>query len=96
VFDRASGSWLYDENGGQYLDFFSGAGALNYGHNNPLLKVELLEYLTADRVIHSLDMYTVAKAGFLTAFYELSLRPWNLTPRSSFPGPPAPSPSRRR
>ena len=87
VFDRASGSWLYDENGGQYLDFFSGAGALNYGHNNPLLKVELLEYLTADRVIHSLDMYTVAKAGFLTAFDELILRPRNLDYKVQFPGP---------
>jgi len=42
VFDRASGSWLYDDNGGRYLDFFSGAGALNYGHNNPLIKTEIL------------------------------------------------------
>jgi len=87
VFDRASGTWLYDENGAQYLDFFSGAGALNYGHNNPLLKVELLEYLAADRVIHSLDMYTVAKAGFLTALDELILRPRNLDYKVQFPGP---------
>jgi diaminobutyrate-2-oxoglutarate transaminase len=87
VFDRASGSWLYDENGRDYLDFFSGAGALNYGHNNPLLKAELLEYLTADRVIHSLDMYTVAKAGFLTALDELILRPRNLDYKVQFPGP---------
>jgi len=26
--------WLYDEDGNAYLDFFAGAGALNYGHNN--------------------------------------------------------------
>ena len=38
VFDRACGSWLYDEDGRGYLDFFAGAGALNYGHNNPVLK----------------------------------------------------------
>jgi diaminobutyrate-2-oxoglutarate transaminase len=38
VFDKAAGSWLYDENGRGYLDFFPGAGALNYGHNNPVLK----------------------------------------------------------
>jgi 4-aminobutyrate aminotransferase-like enzyme len=38
VFDRAVGSWLYDEDGNEYLDFFAGAGALNYGHNNSALK----------------------------------------------------------
>ena len=65
VFDRASGSWLYDEDGGAYLDFFTGASALNYGHNNPALKQALLDYLADDRVIHSLDMYTVAKREFL-------------------------------
>jgi diaminobutyrate-2-oxoglutarate transaminase len=87
VFDRASGSWLYDENGRPYLDFFAGAGALNYGHNNPLLKAKLLDYLNADRVIHSLDMFTVAKAGFLTALDELILRPRNLDYKVQFPGP---------
>ena len=38
VFGRAAGSRLYDEHGRGYLDFFAGAGALNYGHNNPVLK----------------------------------------------------------
>ena len=56
VFDRASGSWLYDEEGHAYLDFFCGAGALNYGHNNPVLKNPLADYLASDRVVHSLDM----------------------------------------
>ena len=49
--------------------------------------MELLEYLAADRVIHSLDMYTVAKAGFLTALDELILRPRNLDYKVQFPGP---------
>jgi diaminobutyrate-2-oxoglutarate transaminase len=87
VFDRASGSWLYDEQGRPYLDFFAGASALNYGHNNPVLKQALLDYLDADRVIHSLDMYTVAKAGFLTALDELVLTPRNLDYKVQFPGP---------
>jgi diaminobutyrate-2-oxoglutarate transaminase len=87
VFDRAAGSWLYDEDGRGYLDFFAGAGALSYGHNNPLLKRALLAYLTGDRVIHSLDMYTVAKREFLTTFDELILRPRRLDYRVQFPGP---------
>jgi diaminobutyrate-2-oxoglutarate transaminase len=87
VFDRAVGSWLYDEDGRAYLDFFTGASALNYGHNNPALKRALLDYLAADRVIHSLDMHTVAKAEFLTAFDELILQPRQLDYRVQFPGP---------
>jgi diaminobutyrate-2-oxoglutarate transaminase len=87
VFDRAAGSWLYDEGGQPYLDFFTGASALNYGHNNPVLKQSLLDYLAADRVIHSLDMFTVAKAEFLTALEELILRPRGLDYKVQFPGP---------
>ncbi len=41
VFDRAVGSQVWDEDGNEYLDFFAGAGALNYGHNNPALKQAL-------------------------------------------------------
>jgi diaminobutyrate-2-oxoglutarate transaminase len=87
VFDRAAESWLYDDAGRPYLDFFCGAGALNYGHNNPALKRALLEYLTADRVIHSLDMYTAAKSDFLTALDALILRPRALDYKVQFPGP---------
>jgi diaminobutyrate-2-oxoglutarate transaminase len=87
VFDRAVGSWLYDETRRPYLDFFAGAGALNYGHNNPVLKDALLGYLGADRVVHSLDMYTVAKREFLSALDEIILRPRHLDYRVQFPGP---------
>ncbi len=87
VFDRAVGAWLYDELGRPYLDFFSGAGSLNYGHNNPLLKQPLLEYMGSDRVVHSLDMFTVAKRDFLSAFSELILQPRDLGYRVQFPGP---------
>jgi diaminobutyrate-2-oxoglutarate transaminase len=87
VFDRAADAWLYDEHGRPYLDFFAGAGALNYGHNNPVLKEALLEYLARDGVVHSLDMYTVAKTNFLTAFAELILRPRGLDYKVQFAGP---------
>ena len=38
VFTRARGTELFTENGRAFLDFFCGAGTLNYGHNNPQLK----------------------------------------------------------
>jgi diaminobutyrate-2-oxoglutarate transaminase len=87
VFDRAVGSWLYDEDGRAYLDFFTGASALNYGHNNPVLKQALLDYVASDKVTHSLDMHTVAKREFLIALDELILQPRQLNYRVQFPGP---------
>lgn len=87
VFDRAVGSHLYDEEGRDYLDFFSGAGALNYGHNDPKLKKALLDYLASDRVTHSLDMYSVAKRDFLKTFNEVILEPRELPYKVQFPGP---------
>lgn len=87
VFTRAVGSTLYDEGGRAYLDFLSGAGALNYGHNPPHLKRRLLAYLEADGVTHSLDLATVAKREFLERFAAIVLAPRGLAYRVQFPGP---------
>ncbi|MCV3213047.1 diaminobutyrate--2-oxoglutarate transaminase [Plectonema radiosum NIES-515] len=87
VFKKAQGSILEDENGCKYLDFFSGAGTLNYGHNNPKLKERLLDYINADGLVHSLDMATVAKKEFLIAFAEIILKPRELDYKIQFCGP---------
>jgi diaminobutyrate-2-oxoglutarate transaminase len=87
VFNRASGSHLYSEEGEEYLDFFSGAGALNYGHNHPDLIEPLVDYLRSGSVIHSLDMYTTAKRDFLQSFQDIVLEPRGLDYRIMFPGP---------
>ncbi len=87
VFDRAQGSVMYDEDGRRHLDFFAGAGSLNYGHNNPVLKRALIDYLLRDGVTHGLDMSTVAKRTFLSTFQDLVLRPRDLPYKVMFPGP---------
>ncbi|GAA1901545.1 diaminobutyrate--2-oxoglutarate transaminase [Williamsia serinedens] len=87
VFDTASGSWLTDREGTRYLDFFAGAGALNYGHNHPVLKEALLEYMSRDGITHGLDMMTVAKGEFLQSFTDKILTPRGLDYKVMFPGP---------
>ena len=87
VFDRAQASHMYDEDGHAYLDFFAGAGTLNYGHNNPVLKRALLDYLERDGVVHGLDMSTSAKRAFLEAFKSTILEPRDLPYKVMFPGP---------
>jgi diaminobutyrate-2-oxoglutarate transaminase len=87
VFEQAAGSTLYSEDGRAYLDFFSGAGALNYGHNHPELLRPLVDYLLSGAIVHSLDMKTPAKRRFLETFQELILQPRKLDYKAMFPGP---------
>jgi diaminobutyrate-2-oxoglutarate transaminase len=87
VFNRARGSYLYDEEGNAYLDFLAGAGSLNYGHNNPLLKRALLDYIEDDGITHGLDMHSSAKARFLEVFREQILKPRDMDYRMQFTGP---------
>jgi diaminobutyrate-2-oxoglutarate transaminase len=87
VMHTAKDSWVTDTEGRRYIDFFAGAGALNYGHNNPNLKAPLLDYLASDGIVHSLDMATTAKQRFLETFQRLVLQPRGLDYKVQFPGP---------
>lgn len=87
VFETAEGSILKDINGKEYLDFFAGAGALNYGHNNPQLKKALYAFLEKNAVVHCLDMDSKVKADFLDKFNEVVLRPRALNYKVQFTGP---------
>lgn len=87
TFCQAQGSIVTDNNTRPYIDFFAGAGALNYGHNEPDLKKSLVEYILRDGISHALDLTTEAKEQFLTTFRDLILRPRHLDYRVMFPGP---------
>lgn len=87
TFTTAAGSTLQAQDGRSYLDFFAGAGALNYGHNHPVLLEALIDYLRSGGIVHSLDMQTVPKAEFLTTFRDRILAPRNLDYKVMFPGP---------
>lgn len=87
LFDRAAGSTLFAEDGLEYLDFFSGAGVLNYGHNNQALIEPVIEYLQLGGIIHGLDMATRAKRDFIEAFTRLVLAPRSLDYKLQFTGP---------
>ncbi|MEU8895563.1 diaminobutyrate--2-oxoglutarate transaminase [Nocardia sp. NPDC048505] len=87
VFTTAKGAWLRDEDGKKYLDFFAGAGALNYGHNNDVLKKPLLDYIASDGITHGLDMSTGAKRKLLETMRDTILTPRNLDYKVQFPGP---------
>lgn len=87
IFTRAKDYKLWDEEGREFIDFFAGAGALNYGHNNPRMKQKIIQYMQEDGITHSLDMMTSAKEEFLTTFKDVILKPRGLTYKIMFPGP---------
>ncbi len=87
MFDVARGSLLYDEQGKRYIDFFAGAGTLNYGHNNPLITDALIEHLRRSGIVHGLDKATVAKRAFLQKLRDTILVPRNMTYKVQFTGP---------
>ncbi len=87
VFTKALGYRMTDNQGREYIDFFSGAGALNYGHNHPRLKEKLLDYVANNGVTHSLDMATQAKARFIERFNDIILAPRKMNYKLMFPGP---------
>jgi diaminobutyrate-2-oxoglutarate transaminase len=86
AFCRAKGSLLYSEKGKEYIDFFAGAGALNYGHNNDVMKEKVIKYIESDSIMHGLDMYTTAKREFMENFVYKILKPRNLDYKIQFCG----------
>ena len=87
VFDKASNARQWDENGTEFIDFFAGAGVLNYGHNNERMRKAIVDYMMADGVTHSLDLHTTAKRTFIERFEEVILKPRNLEYKLQFTGP---------
>ncbi|MFQ5431239.1 MAG: diaminobutyrate--2-oxoglutarate transaminase [Nitrospinota bacterium] len=87
VFRSAKGAFLVDENNNKYIDFLCGAGSLNYGHNNHVLKKRLIEYIERNGIAMGLDMASTAKREFLETFESVILKPRGLDYKVQFTGP---------
>ena len=87
VFVKAKGSVMTDEAGKEYIDFFAGAGALNYGHNPDAMNKAMIAYLSSDGIVHSMDMYTAPKREFLEYFQSQILAPRGMDYKVQFAGP---------
>lgn len=87
IFKKAKGYKLWDTDGKEYIDFFAGAGTMNYGHNDDTMQEIMIEYIRNDGIIHSLDMGTPPRKEFLERFKEVILTPRDLDYKIMFPGP---------
>ncbi len=87
VFDKAQNARQIDEQGHEYIDFFAGAGVLNFGHNNERMKRAMIAHLEANGITHSLDMHTTVKRRFIEQFVKTILEPRNMPHKLQFMGP---------
>lgn len=62
---KAKGSWVEDVEGNKYLDFLCGAGTLALGHNDPEVNQAMIDLLTSDAPLHTLDLTTPVKDEFV-------------------------------
>lgn len=85
AFERALGSIIEDVDGNQFIDFFSGCGVLNVGHNNKdvLADVEIQQ----KKLIHSLDFPTRNKIEFMEQFDSALPRELQGNVKFNFCGP---------
>ncbi|WP_019556479.1 aspartate aminotransferase family protein [Thiomicrorhabdus arctica] len=87
VFVKGDNARQTDEEGREYIDFYAGAGVLNFGHNNPGMTTAIVDYLQSGGVIHTLDMMTPPKREFIKAFVETILKPREMDYKLQFMGP---------
>ncbi|MFJ4132560.1 diaminobutyrate--2-oxoglutarate transaminase [Pseudomonas cyclaminis] len=87
IFQTAQNSLILDIHGKHYIDFLSGAGSLNYGHNDPDIIKSIIDYLSEGGIVQSLDLHTEAKQKFIATFITYILKPRNMHYKFLFPGP---------
>ena len=87
VFARGIGGVLVDVQGRRSIDFLSGLGSLNYGHNDPDMLRALVEHLQHHGLSAGLDLHSSAKQRFVQAFCSLILAPRGMSHRLQFTGP---------
>lgn len=84
---KAKGSWVQDVEGNQYLDFLCGAGTLALGHNYPEVNKAMVELLTGDFPLHTLDLTTAVKDEFVHTLLSLLPSPLRENAKIQFCSP---------
>lgn len=68
---HAKGSWVEDVEGNSYLDFLCGAGTLALGHNDDDVNKAMIELISSDAPLHTLDLTTPVKDEFVQTVLSL-------------------------
>lgn len=74
---KAKGVWVEDVEGNKYIDFLCGAGTLALGHNDERVKKAMLDLISSDAPLHTLDLTTPTKDKFVSAIASILPEPLN-------------------
>ncbi len=70
IWDRASGYYVWDNNGKQYLDFTSGIFVANIGHNHPRVVQAIKEQ--ADKMLHNYAFPSEVRARLVKKLCDMT------------------------
>ncbi|MFI9652156.1 diaminobutyrate--2-oxoglutarate transaminase [Guyparkeria halopsychrophila] len=87
IFVKSKNATMWDQDGTAFIDFFGGAGSLNYGHNDPAVNRALIDFIERDGVTNALDKATDAKYLFIKKLQETILQPRDMDYKVQFVGP---------
>lgn len=68
--NKAYGSYLEDVEGNRYLDFLCGAGTLALGHNNIDVNKAMIDLISSEAPLHTLDLITPTKDLFVSSLID--------------------------
>ena len=84
---KAKGSYLEDVEGKRYLDFLCGAGTLALGHNDEEVNKAMIELLTSEAPLHTLDLTTPVKERFVSTIFSTLPKELRMNARIQFCSP---------
>jgi len=76
-----------DCEGNWYIDCLAGAGTLALGHNNPVIKRAMKEFIDSESIIHGLDLTTPVKIKFMKALFDCFPKEFSDNAKIQFCGP---------
>jgi len=69
AFDKAKGAIITDVDGNQFIDFFSGCGVLNLGHNNQDIVADINNF--NNKILQAVDFPTIIRMEFIETLLKL-------------------------
>lgn len=87
IFVKSKNATMWNQEGTAFIDFFGGAGSLNYGHNDPAINRAIIDFIERDGVTNALDKATDAKYLFIKKLQETILKPRDMDYKVQFVGP---------
>lgn len=87
VLKKASGVYVEDVEGRQFIDCLAGAGALVLGHNHPVITNVIQQLLTDEAPLLTLDINTPTRDQFVQDLFSIFPREFSEQAKIQFCGP---------